>query len=112
MSLLLLKSAFTLLQGAPETYTVTFPEDGRKKFAKFCSRCGARVWTEFTKFDHVMNLKPGTLDETRWLVPVAHIWLKSRQPWVPIPSGVLRFEEQPTDFSPILRAWAEKLATA
>lgn len=112
MSLLVLKSAFTLLQGNPETYTVTFPDDGRQKFAKFCGRCGARLWTKFSKFPQVMNIKPGTLDERTFLDPVAHIWLRSKQPWVPIPDGVLRFDEQPEDFSPILKAWAERLARA
>jgi len=114
MSLLLMKSEFTLLQGVPETYTVTFPDDGRKKFAKFCGRCGARVWTEFTKFAHVMNLKPGTLDETRWLEPVAHIWVRSAQPWIRIPDGALVFEAQPPDDLALVRAWKarKKLSAA
>ena len=109
MSMLLLKSAFTLVAGDPQVYTITFPEDGRQKFAKFCGQCGARLWTEFSKFPQIMNVKPGTLDNPKWLKPIAHIWLRSRQPWVPVPDDVLRFEGQPADFSPILEAWAAHL---
>ena len=29
-----------------------------------------------------MNIRAGTLDDTTWLVPLAHTFLKSAQPWV------------------------------
>src|SRR5205085_12002866 len=37
----------------------------------------------------------GTLDDTSWLRPTAHIWTRSKQPWLPIPEGDRKFETQP-----------------
>jgi hypothetical protein len=108
MSMLFRKDALRLLTGSPKTYTKIFPDDGREKYAKFCGDCGARLWTEFSKFPQILNLKPGTLDDCGWLDPVAHIWLRSAQPWVPIPEGALRFDEQPTDFGAVLKAWSSR----
>ncbi|NIM73290.1 MAG: GFA family protein, partial [Gammaproteobacteria bacterium] len=41
-------------------------------------------------------VKPGTLDDTRWLEPDMHIWTCSKQPWVIIPEGAERHEKNPT----------------
>jgi hypothetical protein len=52
----------------------------------FCTGCGTRLF-------HVpggaaypnRNVKPGTLDDTSWLVPTIHFWTRSAQEWVVIP---------------------------
>jgi hypothetical protein len=111
MALLMPKSAFELLCGTPRVFTKTFEEDGRQKFNKFCADCGVRIVTEFSRMPHILNLKPGTLDDTSWLRPVAHIWRRSAQPWVPVPEGALCYDEQPADFAPLLKAWATQNAT-
>ena len=35
------------------------------------------------------------LDDTSWLRPTAHIWTRSKQPWVPLPQDGRNFETQP-----------------
>ena len=47
-----------------------------------------------------LSLRAGTLDDTRWVEPVGDIWLRSAQPWVSIPDGRLRAEQQPGDYAP------------
>jgi hypothetical protein len=47
-------------------------------------------------------VRPGTLDDTSWLRPQAHLWTRSAQPWVAIPEGVPRYETQPKDFNELL----------
>ena len=42
------------------------------------------------------NIKPGTLDDTSWLIPTIHFWTRSAQSWVRIPEGVTRYETQPS----------------
>jgi len=56
----------------------------------------------------VLALQAGTLDDTRWLKPIAHIWTSSAQPWVEIPADVLRYEKQPKDNLELVRAWKNR----
>ena len=53
----------------------------------------------------VANVKPGTLDDTSWLRPIAHLWVRSARPAVEIPPGVLVYDDQPDDFTPLYDAW-------
>jgi hypothetical protein len=34
------------------------------------------------------------LNDTSWLRPTAHIWTRSKQPWLPLPEGDRNFETQ------------------
>jgi hypothetical protein len=52
-----------------------------------------------------MSVKPGTLNSTQSLSPVAHIWTQSAQPWVKIPEGVLQYDGNPPDFDAVISAW-------
>jgi hypothetical protein len=71
----------------------------------FCKDCGVRVFHLPSRNVEVANVKPGTLDDRRWLYPVGHLWTRSAQPWVVIPKGGLVYEGQPADFSPLYEAW-------
>jgi hypothetical protein len=42
----------------------------------------------------VASIKPGTLDDTRWLRPELFIWMKSAQGWVSVPDDVKALEQQ------------------
>ena len=48
-------------------------------------------------------IRAGTLDDTSWLRPHAHLWTRSAQPWFAFPEGVPRYETQPKDFLELLR---------
>jgi hypothetical protein len=55
-----------------------------------------------------MTLRAGTLDDTAWLVPVAHIFMRSAQAWdadAQQGSAVACFETTPDDFAPLVKAW-------
>ena len=112
MSMTLLKTQFELLSGTPRIFTKTFPDDGRQKFTRFCADCGTRLWTDFTKGRDVMNVRPGTLDDTRWLTPIAHIWTASAQPWVTIPDCPLNCPGQPADMTRYAQAWRDRALAA
>jgi hypothetical protein len=96
-----------VLRGEPARYEVVTAEQRRKR-GKRCSSCGARLWGEPVRFPRIAILRPGTLDDPSWARPIAHIWLRSAQPWVPIPDGALRFEGQPEDDLQLLRAWKSR----
>jgi hypothetical protein len=69
--------------------------------ALFCPDCGTRLAHVPERDPSVLNLKPGTLDDTTWLRPVAHLWLDSAQPWVRVPEDALQYRQQPDDVTPI-----------
>jgi hypothetical protein len=48
-------------------------------------------WREYPN----RNIKPGTLDDSSWLIPTTHFWTRSAQKWVVIPEGATRYETQP-----------------
>ena len=40
-------------------------------------------------------VKAGSLDDPSWLVPSAHIWTRSAQPWALVDDGLPRFDTNP-----------------
>lgn len=108
MSLMVLREKLQLLSGTPVTYTKRMPDDGREKYAKLCGTCGSRVWVEFSMAPAVANIKPGTLDNTRWLQPIGHIWTGSAQPWVRTAGNELSFAGQPASMLPLIEAWQKR----
>lgn len=62
-----------------------------------CAKCLTRVYTDNDQRPGIVNLRAGTLDNSRDIVPAAHLWVSSKQPWVVIPDGVLVLDRQPTD---------------
>jgi len=111
LSLIVLRESVKLLKGTPRVFEKTF-DDGRVKTTTFCTECAGRIWNELARIPQIINVKPGTLDDPKWLDPVAHIWLSKKQPWVPIPDGALRFDGQPEDFGAVVKAYAEQQARA
>ena len=89
-----------------KTYART-AASGRTVHARFCGDCGTRLFHEPTRNPHIVNVKPGTLDDTSWLRPVGHLWLASAQPWFRPPEGELCYAGQPTDFEDLFRRFVE-----
>ena len=53
-------------------------------------------------------LRPGTLDGAKHFTPVAHIWTRSKLPWVQIPAGAPCYEKQIGSFAELVRLWSER----
>ena len=97
-----------MLKGDPEVISFESPEDGLAKRHRRCADCGTCLLGEIGSMPEVLALQAGTLDDTRWLKPVAHIWTSSAQPWVEIPTDVLLYEKEPEDNLVIVRAWKSR----
>ena len=67
---------------------------GARRQGWFCPLCGVRIWHATVGSDEI-NIKAGTLDDTRWLHPAGHIWVRSRQPFMTWPAGTLVYDGQP-----------------
>lgn len=91
--------------------TVTRVSDaGNARESHFCPDCGVRIW-HGTKGADQVNIKAGTLDDTSWLWPAGHIWLKSRQSFVQPAAGELTYNGQPADgYTALAARWREMIA--
>lgn len=103
-------SALTITRGELATWMRT-AASGRQIPQHVCPTCGTRIYTA-PPGGEVPNvtLRPGTLDDTGWLHPVAAFWASSAQPHVHFDQDMLVFDTQPTDFAPVVRAWRASLA--
>ena len=94
MSLVVRREQLEILRGEPARYE-SRAASGAGKHAFFCARCGVRLYNSLERMPETFNVKPGTLDDTRWLAPRLHVWTSSRQPWVTVPEGVASFPKNP-----------------
>lgn len=68
-----------------------------------CSVCKARIFAENSTRPGFASLRCGTLDLSADIIPVAHLWVRSKQSWIIIPEGVKSMDEQPRT----AEEWAE-----
>lgn len=71
----------------------------------FCGTCGTRLYHLPSRSPEIAVVKPGTLDDPAWLVPVGHIWTQSAQPWFAIPATTVNYPRQPPDLAALAAAW-------
>ena len=81
------------LTGAPKTYEHRSDESGRWIRLNFCPRCGTTVSSTFEKGQKELAILGGTFDDTSWIKVDRQVWTRSKQHWVPMPSGVPAFEK-------------------
>ena len=108
LSMLVPKAAVELTQG--ETVPVeALVENGRVKRSVACAKCRTQLWGISGRNPEVLVIRPGTLDDKSGLEPVAHMWTRSKQPWVTLPQGVPMFETQP-DPAILAKLWKDRVA--
>ena len=112
LSMIVREQSLEVVRGRPQEYKLTL-DDGRVKQSRYCGHCATRLFNP-SRVAGLAVLEPGTLDDTSWLRPVAHIWTRSAQPWVAIPGDALRFEKEPRgeEMLSLVRAWKGRAARA
>src|SRR5262245_12201022 len=90
------RDTLEVVAGIPEELEYS-PLGASTKRGRRCGTCSTWLWGEPVRLPQVVVLRPSTLDDRSWFDPVAHIWVRSAQPWVRIPEGTLVFEGQPPD---------------
>lgn len=78
-------------------------DSGRELACFFCPHCGTRLYHSSSMGPECWHLKPGSLDDTSWLAPVAQVWTKSAQPWLRLAGDLPSFPGQPEDLPALLR---------
>ena len=92
------------LEGQTSVY-VRSTGSGARTRCVFCPECGTRLYHRSDRSPEFVTIKAGTLDETRSIKPVAHLWICRKQPWVMLDDDVPAFRTQPPD----LRKWRDEL---
>jgi hypothetical protein len=86
--------AFRLMGAEPRVLQTT-ADSGRVKTRWVCPECGCWICGASSADDSVRRVRAGTLDDTSWLRPTVHFWVRGKQPWVTLPVGDQQFETQP-----------------
>lgn len=109
MSLIMAADDVSFVKGAKRLKTwETHGEDGRIKRCSFCPDCGSRIMHASDDPQKSVSIKAGSLDDTSWLKPVAHIWLQSAQPWLALERDQLHcFEREPDNEAQLQQQWRE-----
>lgn len=81
-------SKFSVLQGEPE-FVLVPTDSGGKHWVARCPTCQSAMWNEHgTKAAITRYVRVGTLDTPGALPPQAHIFTRSKQPWLVLPDDI------------------------
>jgi hypothetical protein len=97
------RSTLEVTKGEASAFSTT-PADGRKRDYWSCGHCNTRLWGQARNPD-ILVVRAGTLHDTSWLRPVAHLWMRSAQPWFVLPPTATRYETQPEDMRELAALW-------
>ena len=80
-----------VLSGAPEP--VAMPtESGRPHDVYRCPTCKTALWSNYGARPSLRFLRVGTLDQAAQFEPDAHIFVRSKLPWVVLPEATPAFD--------------------
>lgn len=82
------------LQGEFDIGRYTQPSGARSEIIG-CPICKTRLYARNDERPGMASLRCGTLDRSAEVTPSAHIWVRSKQPWIVLPDGVPAMDEQP-----------------
>ena len=57
-----------------------------------CAECGTALWSEYHVAPGSRFVRATTLDQPELAPPRAHIWTRSKLPWLPLPADVPSFD--------------------
>ena len=94
------RDALVVTQGEPARYERTMAS-GRVGVIRFCGTCATRLFTESK--EAFVAVRPGTLDDTTWLVPASQNWLNSAHRWACL-ADTFSYPENP-EFAEVAQRW-------
>lgn len=103
LSMWVRRPALEVTKGEAAALSMT-AADGRKRNYWICADCNTRLWGQ-AKNPEILIVRAGTLRDTSWFRPVAHLWVRSAQPWFVFPPDATRFETQPEDMRELAAMW-------
>jgi hypothetical protein len=95
--------ALQITKGQPETNRI-----GESITNYYCGSCVRHLFHENVQHPGLRCVQGGLFDDTSWITPCAHLWTRSAQPWVAIPSDVPTYATQPEDESELMGLWRSR----
>ncbi len=96
------RDRIALLQGAP--VMITLPtESGRPHDVYKCASCQSALWSDYGRRGSMVFVRVATLDDPTQFAPDAHIFTRSKLPWVRLPDDARAFDifyDLPTEWPP------------
>jgi hypothetical protein len=80
-----------IVSGKPEPVPVP-TESGRPHDIYRCAICHTALWSDYGRRPALRFVRVGTLDDPAALPPDAHIFTRSRLPWIELPKSVPAFD--------------------
>jgi hypothetical protein len=96
-------SSLRIVAGAPKGWR-SASSNGATATSWFCGDCGGRIYGERDGRPDIMVIRAGTLDDTSWVRPAAHFFVRSAQPWERFDQPFC-FDTIPEDPAIITRLW-------
>jgi hypothetical protein len=81
-----------IVTGEPPVVQHLATDSGRGQDVYQCPRCHYAVWSVYGGRTATRFVRVGTLDDPTALAPDAHIFVKSKLPWVELPASQPQFE--------------------
>lgn len=106
-SMIVPRESFAVIAGETETYDKR-AQSGRTVRQHSCPVCATRLFNEPLSSTDLVVVRPGTLDDSSWAVPVGAIWTDSRAPWVAIDPDAPSFPGQAPSREPLYAAWRQR----
>jgi hypothetical protein len=83
----------SITSGADQIQIVEMPSpSGRGHEIHRCAKCEVALWSNYGRRTYLRFVRVATLDTPHAIEPDAHIFTRTKVPWVKIPEGVRSFE--------------------
>ncbi len=106
MSMPVKAEAFAITCGEPKHWR-RIGANGVESTYWFCGECGGRVYGQRSGRPDIVSVRAGTLDDTSWVRPIAHVYMRSAQAWERNPNHAECFDIMPKDFWTLANKWQE-----
>lgn len=73
-----------------------YEANGQQSRHYLCGTCHTRLYNSTSAAPGLWVLRAATLDDSPTLTPMAHIWIKHKQPWLNVPEGIPTWPQSPT----------------
>ena len=88
------EDAVMVTQGAPKTFSHT-ADTGNTMIKEFCANCGSQLFGHGTGRPGVKNIKVGSIDDARFVQPIANLYVKRALPFTQIDRSLDCFDGMP-----------------